>query len=234
MSEAHAMQVLTTKCPYCHHEVDSTIDQLDAPVICPGCNKPFEMKMPTAVVTAVHEVDENTADKDRMAVEPEERTLLKVHPVVFRARPIATLVFMIVGLAAIGVMVMSLAGMSLAGYSLGETTAIGPASLLTWSCVTTLLVLGCIIGYWMLLSRFTTLTVTDDRTIYQEGIISRQTSEVQHDDVRNIQLDQSFMQRLLKVGGVGISSSGQDDLEVVAKRLHHPEQIIDCIRKNQS
>jgi hypothetical protein len=228
------MQVLTTKCPYCHHEVDCTTEQIDGPVTCPSCNKPFEMEMPTAVVTSVHQVDEKTADKNRMAVEPQEHTLVKVHPVVFRARPIATLVVIIVGLAALGLMVMSLAGMSLAGYSLGETMSLGPASLLTWLCAITLLVIACVIGYWMLMSQFTTLTVTDDRTIYQEGIIARETSEVQHDDVRNIQLDQSFMQRLLKVGDVGISSSGQDDLEVIAKRLPNPAQIIDCIRKNQT
>jgi len=84
-----------------------------------------------------------------------------------------------------------------------------------------------------LLSQFTTLTVTNDRTIYQRGFVSRETSEVQHDDVRNIQLDQSFVQRLLNVGGVSISSSGQDDIEVVAKRLPNPKRIIELIRANQ-
>jgi uncharacterized membrane protein YdbT with pleckstrin-like domain len=112
--------------------------------------------------------------------------------------------------------------------------SIGPASLLTWVSAITLLVIASVVGYWMLMSQFTTLTITDDRTIYQKGVISRETSEVQHDDVRNIQLDQSFMQRLLNVGGIGISSSGQDDLEIVAPRLSNPAQIIDCIRKNQT
>ncbi len=171
---------------------------------------------------------------NRMVVEQEERNLIKVHPVVFRARPIATLVIALVGLAAVVVMIMSVAGMSLAGYALGETMVLGPATLLTWFCAITLLVIAGVIGYWMLLSQFTTLTVTDDRTIYQEGIVSRETSEVQHDDVRNIQLDQSFMQRIVNVGGIGISSSGQDDMEIVAKRLPHPKQIIDRIRENQT
>lgn len=190
--------------------------------------------MPTAVVTSVHQIDEKAADQDRMAVEQEERTLVKVHPVVFRARPFASLIIIVVGLAAVVLIVMSLAGMSLAGYSLDETMKLGPASLLVWVCAITLLLIAGMVGYWMLLSKFTTLTVTDDRTIYQEGIVSRETSEVQHDDVRNIQLDQTFFQRILNVGDVGISSSGQDDLEVVAKRLPHPKRIIDCIRKNQT
>ncbi len=228
------MQVFTTTCPYCHHEVDSTIEHLDKPLICPSCKKPFEMEIPTAVVTSVRQVDENTADKGRMAFDQQERTLVKVHPVVFRARPIASLVVIIIGLAALALMGMSLTGMSLAGYSLDETMSIGPASLLTWSCAITLLVVLCVVAYWMLMSKFTTLTVTDDRTIYQEGMFARETSEVQHDDVRNIQLYQSFIQRLLNVGGVGISSSGQDELEVVAKGLPRPGHIIDCIRRNQT
>lgn len=228
------MQVFTTPCPYCHHEVDSTIENLDKPVFCPGCKKPFQVEIPTAVVTSIHQVDEKLADTNRTAVEPEELTLVEVHPVVFRARPIAASIVFIAGIAAIGLMIMSLAGVSLAGYSLGETPAIGPASLLTWMCAITVLVIACVIGYWMMRSKFTTLTITDNRTIFQEGVISRQMSEVQHSDVRNLQLVQSFIQRLLNVGGVGISSSGQDELEIVANRLSHPEQIIDCIRKNQT
>ena len=85
----------------------------------------------------------------------------------------------------------------------------------------------------MLLSQFTTLTVTDDRTTYQEGFVSRETSEVQHNDVRYIQLDQSLVQRLLGIGGVSISSSGQDNLEIVANRLPNPKRIIELIRANQ-
>ncbi len=228
------MQVLTTQCPFCKHEVDTTIDHLDAPVVCPSCNKPFEMEMPTAVVTSVHQVDERTANQDRMAVKPEERNLVKVHPVVFRARPIGTLVLALVAFSAIAVLVMSVINVTIAGYSVGETMTLGPASLLTWICAVTLLLVAACAGYWTLLSQFTTLTVTDFRTIYQKGIISRETSEVQNDDVRNIQLEQTFMQRLLGVGGVGISSSGQDDLEIVAENLPHPERIIGHIRENQA
>jgi len=227
------MQVLTTMCPYCQHEVDSTIEQLDGPVVCPACKKPFEMEMPTAIVTSVHEIDEKDASKKRMATKRDELTLAKVHPVVFRARPIATMILGLVFLIAVAAMVMSVAGMAIAGYSLDETVTLGPASLLTWVCGFTLLGIAGIVGYWMLLSRFTTLTVTDNRTMYQEGIISRERSEVQHDDVRNIQLDQSFVQRLLKIGSVAISSSGQDDMEVVARRLPNPERIIQLIRENQ-
>ncbi|QDU93743.1 PH domain-containing protein [Lignipirellula cremea] len=227
------MQVITTKCPYCHHEVDSTTDHLDGPVVCPSCHKPFEMEMPTAVVTSVREVDQNSADENRMATEPQELTLARVHPVVFRAHPFSSLLLACVALIALAGLVMSIAGMTVAGVALGETRMLGPASLATWLCATVLLVVAGIVGYWKVLSQCTTLTVTDDRTIYQAGLIARETSEVQHDDVRNIQLDQTFAQRLLNIGGIGISSSGQDDLEIVATQLPHPKRIIDLIRENQ-
>ncbi len=228
------MQVLTTSCPYCEHEVDSTIDHLDGPVVCPNCDKPFEMEMPTAVVTSVSHIDQESSNERRMAAEPSERTLAEVHPVVFRARPLASLILALVGLVALAAFIMGIAGLSIAGVALGNTAVLGPASLLTWVCATALLIVAGVIGYWMLCSRFTTLTVTDDRTIYREGIVSRETSEVQHDDVRNIQLNQSFGQRLLNVGGIAVSSSGQDDLEVVAQRIPRPERIIELIRENQT
>ncbi|QDV40929.1 Bacterial membrane flanked domain protein [Stieleria neptunia] len=227
------MQVLSTTCPYCNHDVDSTIEHLDGPVVCPECHKPFELEMPTAVVTSVENIDGESVGKHRLAAEPEERTLGTVHPVVFRARPVATLILGTLFLVAAVALVLSITGLAIAGYSLDETARLGPASLLTWACAITLVVIVAVVSYWMIQSRFTTLTVTDDRTIYQRGIISRETSEVQHDDVRNIQLDQSFGERLLRVGDIGISSSGQDDLEVVAKRLPHPDSIIKLIRGNQ-
>jgi hypothetical protein len=145
------MQVLTANCPYCQHEVDSTIEKLDGPIICPACHKPFEMEIPTAAVTSVHQVDERSIDKDRMAVGSQERVLVKVHPVVFRARPIASLVGIAVSLAALSLLTMSLSGVSLWGYSFSETIQIGPASLLTLLCAITLLVIACTIGYWILL-----------------------------------------------------------------------------------
>ncbi len=228
------MQVLTSQCPYCSHQVDSTLEHLDGPIVCPECKKPFELEIPTAVVTSVQEIDERSASKRRMAAGPDERTLAEVHPVVFRARPIATIILASVFLICVVAMILSVTGMAVAGVTLDDTVRLGPASLTTWVCAATALLIVWVALYWVLLSRFTTLTVTDDRTVFQRGIISRETSEVQHDDVRNIQLNQSFAQRLLNVGGIGISSSGQDDLEVVATRLPHPERIIELIRQNQA
>lgn len=227
------MQVLTTNCPYCKREVDSTVDNIDGPIVCPHCDKPFDMEIPKAVVKSVRDVDKKSVDKEKLAAEPAERILATVHPVVFRSRPLVSFVMIVVGLLAITALIMAAAGTTVAGFAFDETIMVGPLSFLTWMCTFVLLVLAGMTGYWLALSRFTTLTITDNRTVYEQGFISRDTSEVQHDDVRNLQLDQSFFQRLLRVGDIGISSSGQDDLEVVAERVPNPQRIIDLIRENQ-
>ncbi len=224
------MQLLKANCPFCGNEVETTLEHVGEPIVCPSCEKPFEMEIPTAEVTSVREVSESEAAgmKD-IADEPEERTLYEVHPAVFRARPLATLIL-------VAVLIACVFGL---GYSLWsdpgdiEFAAVGEANGLLWLSLAGLLGCALVIASWFLRSALTTLKVTDQRTIFTHGIIARDTSEVQHDDVRNIQIDQSVIQRLLGVGEIGISSSGQDDLEIVAKRIPHPEKLVEVIRKNQ-
>ena len=55
----------------------------------------------------------------------------------------------------------------------------------------------------------TTLTVTNEQTTLRRGLLSKFTNDVFHSNVRNIIVRQSFFQRLMGVGYVGISSSGQ-------------------------
>ncbi len=227
------MQLLTAKCPYCGRDVETTIDHTAEPIICPKCEKPFEMEIPSAEVTSVREVDA-VKTEDHIATEPKERTLYRVHPVVFRARPLGSLIVLTVAVAAIyGLWVSLTMDGSVKEPEQLESTALASIDWLLWVSVAGLVFAAGLVGYWYALSFSTTLTVTDSRTIFQEGIIRRDTSEVQHDDVRNIQIDQSIFQRLLQIGEIGISSSGQDDLEIVASRIPSPSAIVDTIRQNQ-
>ena len=88
---------------------------------------------------------------------------------------------------------------------------------------------------WYLRSRGTTLIVTDDQTTLRTGILSRNTNDVFHENVRNIQVRQSFFQRLMGVGDVGISSAGQSGVEIEVKGIPDPDrvkQIIDDHRRD--
>jgi len=77
------------------------------------------------------------------------------------------------------------------------------------------------------------LVVTDRRTIFRKGLLSKYTNEVLHSHVRNIQISQSVFQRLMHVGSIGISSSGQAGIEIFIRGIPNPydvKSIIDQYR----
>ena len=102
-----------------------------------------------------------------------------------------------------------------------------------WFVITALLclvVVGLFIfASWYLKCKGTTLTVTNDRTTCRRGILSKSVTEVWHRDIRNVQLDQTFFQRIFDVGTIGISSAGQADLEISVSGIPRPEQVKDLI-----
>ena len=220
------MRVYSATCPHCKQSVDTTAEKLGEPIICPSCGNPFEMDIPSAAVEAVQERDtsESTeSDKSNLAGEMEERKLLTAHPVMFRAHPFRfSGLLLLLGLGLFGI-AQSLLGI-VAGWS---------SPIILWIGVA--LVIAALVAFviWWLHVLNVTLTITESRTILKRGIIARETSEVQHDNVRNIQCDQSIWERLLSYGDIGISSAGQDDLEIVAHEMPQPEQVVELIRENQ-
>jgi hypothetical protein len=102
---------------------------------------------------------------------------------------------------------------------------------------------GCsVLGVLLLLSWWLDclghrLIVTDRRTIFRTGLLSKFTNEVLHNHVRNIQISQSFFQRLMHVGSIGISSSGQAGIEIFIRGIPNPydvKTIIDHYRFGDS
>ena len=84
---------------------------------------------------------------------------------------------------------------------------------------------------WWLRTLGTTLTVTNKRSVFRKGLLSKRTTEVRHQDVRNIQITQSFFQRIFGVGTIGISSAGQAGIEIEAHGMPNPEKVKQIIDK---
>lgn len=219
------MAVLVYRCPHCgaSHEIDESL--IGDRVTCRQCGKPFEAAAPVAA--PVEAAPGETAKFRVSAGEGEvEDTILQVHPAVGREHPLRmALVWigLLVGLAAI---VLGLLGRKALPWDVpGSAMEIGG------------LVLAGVAGLfwltWWLRSRFTTLTVTNRRSILRRGLFGRDTTEVRHRDVRNLQVDQSALDRMLGVGAIAISSAGQDDLEIVARGVPNPEKIAAVIRDMQ-
>jgi uncharacterized membrane protein YdbT with pleckstrin-like domain len=82
-----------------------------------------------------------------------------------------------------------------------------------------------VLGVWKLKSLGEGIRVTTKRTIDREGFFSKQTSEVLHGDIRNIQIKQTFAQRLLRVGTLAISCAAENEDEVRMDDVPDPERV---------
>ena len=78
---------------------------------------------------------------------------------------------------------------------------------------------------WWLKCLSVTLTVTTQKTIKRTGILSKATTEVYHEDVRNIQVRQTWFQRICKVGSIGIGSAATSGLEIVLDGILNPDKV---------
>jgi uncharacterized membrane protein YdbT with pleckstrin-like domain len=88
---------------------------------------------------------------------------------------------------------------------------------------------------WWLDTLGTTLTVTDRRVILRKGLLSKSTNEVWHKDISNVQVNQSFLQRMTNVGNIGISTAAQEGIEIQVAGIPDPDgvrQIIDEHRES--
>ena len=83
--------------------------------------------------------------------------------------------------------------------------------------------------YWYIKCLCATLTVTNMKTILRKGLLSKYTTEVWHRDVRNVQIQQSFFQRMFGVGRIMISSAGQGGIEIDFVGVPNPSRVKEMI-----
>lgn len=87
---------------------------------------------------------------------------------------------------------------------------------------------------WWLQTLATTLTVTNEQVTLRKGILSKYTNDVFHENVRNIQVRQSFLQRVFNVGWIGISSAGQSGVEIEVNGIPDPERVKEIIDNHRN
>ena len=218
---------LEFRCPHCQSIVEVKERLLGTTIDCPNpdCGQPFLAKAPVAEpIVPGDDAPEHKADyqADELS-EDDEEVLQSVHPSMWRHHPFRFAGLWLLLFAGISLSFMAyLLGDSAFGMNVEAQGILGLAFLA-----------GC--GVLLLVSwlgvRCTTLIITNKRTTYRRGIISRDLSEIRHQDVRNLQVDQNAFERMLAVGDIGISSSGQEDIEIKARHFPHPNKIADIIRQ---
>lgn len=215
-------ETLYYACPACDEAVEVPVDLVGRALACPGCHQPIVLEVEHA-----HPIDRPAPGQhvtrlasDAASIEESglERDLDVRHPSWFRGHPF----------------LRSLEIVGVVGLAYAASVAWGDdAPVLAWIATGVGALLALHLVYLWVQTRFTRLRVTNRRSIHRKGIVSRETSEVRHEDVRNLRLDQNAFERIFGIGTLAISSAGQDDLEIVARNIPHPEEVVEMIRTNQ-
>ncbi len=89
-----------------------------------------------------------------------------------------------------------------------------------------------ILLYWYVKTRATALTVSDHELLYEQGILSKERLAVSLRHVRSVQVNQSFINRILGVGEIEIKTAG-DEPEFTVTDLPDPHRVREAISRAQ-
>ena len=161
-------------------------------------------------------LQEDPSLAEREGVPPDsgpELRVVRLHRAMFRAAPIR---FALLALAVPG-------GVGSAGWLLWGREA--PVAWGAGLCALATVGAFAWLAVWWVACLGYTLEVTNKRTIRRIGLLSKDTSEVLHDNIRNFQVHQSLWERVWKVGSIGISCSGQDGVEITMDKVPNPAEV---------
>lgn len=211
------------QCPHCGETTQVGIESLGKVSLCTACAKPYLAEVPSGRLMVDGGKAGLVPTTAGASGRPDEQDVLIVNPAPFREHPIRFVILV----------VLILAGLTGLIIFTGETSQSVWYAILTAASALVAVGAAIMLAVQFIMTRFESLTITTQRTIWARGVIHRRTSEVQHDDIRNIQVQQNLVERLVGAGTIAISSAGQDDMEIVAEGMAKPQQIIETIRAHQ-
>lgn len=162
---------------------------------------------------------ESKADPTPRSEFLEERVLLTIRPAMFRGKPILFTAHAIAILAA-GVGVIWAAFFASIMWLAILIGAVGLVVLLN-------------LLYWRIKAWSIVLKVTNERTVEDRGFFSRVTSEVMHHNIRNVQITQSFWNRIWNVGKIQIASAGHEGYEITFHDVVDPYKVKSTIDEHR-
>ena len=86
---------------------------------------------------------------------------------------------------------------------------------------------------WWLRCRRLLLIITNKRTTLRTGLLARSTNEIRHCDVRDLSICQTLGQRLRGVGTLEISSTAEEEDDIVIEGIRDPQGVAGLIREYQ-
>jgi len=203
--------MITFTCDRCERKIELDDSYAGSKYECPDCGD----------FNAVPDVARHGSDRAVAAGYPPdsgpEQPVIHVRPAMFRAHPLAFILHL-----------LALIGGIVGWVWFGPIMSRSP-HWLSWLMI--LIVVGASIGLtiWKIKTLALSLEITTKRSIQRTGLFSKATSEVLHDNIRNIQIRQSFVDRIFRVGAIAISSAGQEGIEIEIDDIPNPNKLREIV-----
>ena len=92
-----------------------------------------------------------------------------------------------------------------------------------WYLVLGWLLIPLVIAIWKQASL--TLRVYPDRVVLEIGLVSKRVVDLAIKDINTIEINQTFFQRICRIGDIKMATSGVAGYELVVRGLPHPQRI---------
>lgn len=202
--------MIEIECDNCEKTFAVDSDQAGMKVACPMCGD--INRVPGEGAAGAAPAPAKGRDAIPRADGPEQEILV-VRPAMFRAHPFRYLLIVIVFIGGIVGAIMGSATLIL--LVLGLAVSLAMAIWFGW--------------WWMSTHWWLKLVITNKRSIRHEGIIQRHTTEVLHNHVRSVDINQTFLERVFRIGRIGIDSAGQEGIEIQINDIPGPYEIKQAI-----
>ena len=96
-----------------------------------------------------------------------------------------------------------------------------------WYLVFGWLLIPLVIAIWKQASL--TLRISPDRVVLETGLISKRVVDLAITEINTVEINQTFFQRICRIGDIKMATSGLEGHELVARGLPHPQRINEVV-----
>lgn len=211
--------MITIQCDNCDKTFEVPDAEAGGKIPCPHCGDVNRVPQPSPAPAAAA-ASEGPSGRGGVATSGSsptgEQDVCTIRPAMFRAHPLRYALIILLGLGGVTTAIWA------KGWDKG-------AFLFTVGVLATLASVVWWVSWWLATTMWMKVRITNKRTIRQEGIIRRHTTEVLHDHVRSVDIRQNVLQRIFNVGFIGIDSAGQDGIEIQIHDIPSPHQVKEVI-----
>ncbi len=93
--------------------------------------------------------------------------------------------------------------------------------------------IAAVILFGLIKRTATDYMVSTQRLYIRRGILSKRVQQTRIDRVQNVNTDQSFRERVLRVGTVDFDTAGTDDSEFRFVGIDNPQRVVDAVDRAQ-